>query len=167
MCIYPACYIYNLLFAHTPHREPIIPAAVAQAPGPGIEAQAPSVGGRAPRSRPAVAVRAYEAHGRTAAVTSGGEEHRVPVNLRCENITTNPCSIVVLRPHRITVITQLLPLIFRRHPPIATEVNVCCILCKRKVRGNRSCFITCLVKLSYPRFYLISGISSGLSPSKV
>ena len=68
-----------------------------------------------------------------------------------------------------TVINQFLPLIFGRHPPIATEVNVCCILCKRKVRRNRSrrtSFIFVLCKCPHPR-NLFSGISFGLTPREV
>ena len=62
----------NATLAHTPHRVPIIPVVVVQVLTPGIEVQFPRVGGRVPRSRPIVAVRAYVVHGRIVAVTGGG-----------------------------------------------------------------------------------------------
>ena len=65
--------------AHPSHRAPIKPGVVVQALVAGMEVQAPSAGGRVPRTRPVVAARAYVAHGRIVAVTSGGEEHQVPV----------------------------------------------------------------------------------------
>ena len=67
--------------ANPANRATNVPAVIAQALVHGMEAQAPSVGGRAPRSRPIEAVRAYVVHGRIVAVTGGREEHRVSVNL--------------------------------------------------------------------------------------
>ena len=66
---------------HSPHWEPIIPVVAVHALSPRIEVQEPSVDGRAPRSRPVVAVRAYVVHGRIFAVPGGGKKHRVSVNL--------------------------------------------------------------------------------------
>ena len=82
MYISSLLHIYNLLFEYPAHRAPTISAeVVAQVLTPGIEVQAPRAGGRAPRSRPIAAARAYAARGRIVAVTGGGEEHRFPINL--------------------------------------------------------------------------------------
>ena len=119
--------------AHTPHRVPIIPAAVDQTLTPGIEVQFPRVGGRVPRSRPIVAVRAYVVHGRIVAVTGDGEEHRFPIDPRGKHFSCNPCSVIVICHHYVTIINQLLALIIGRHPPVTSHINMCCILLECEV----------------------------------
>ena len=71
--------MYNLLFEYPTHRVPNIPLGISHVLAPGNEIQPPRVVGRVPTSRPIVAVHAYVAHGRIAAATGGGKEHRVPI----------------------------------------------------------------------------------------
>lgn len=67
--------IFLFKLAHPSHRAPKKSVIVFQKLIIDIEVQVPREGGRVPRSRPKVAVRAYVVHGRIKAVTGGGKEY--------------------------------------------------------------------------------------------
>ena len=87
---------------------------------------------------PIADVRAYVFYGQIYTDTAGGEEHRVSVNLWDKDMPCHSCSIIVLRPHTITIGNQFLELVIGRYPPLSAHIGTCRILSDIKVCINRS-----------------------------